>query len=103
MFHLAALALALLAQATPESVRLDRARSNYEALANGRIHWNQLNPRDLEDLRAFAEAIREQIGPSRTPSERCFDAEFRRYGRSLTNLQQRLIDLRCRPIGDPLD
>jgi len=102
-FHLALMALALMAPAAPEPSRLDRAQANYEALAGGRRHWNALSPRELEDLRAFADALRRQVRDDRTLAERCFDREFGRYGRTLTDLQQQLIDMRCRPIGEPLN
>ena len=101
-FYLAALALALTGIVVPDPARVEHARGNYEALASGQMHWNQLAPHDLAELRALAEAIRQQIRTSRTASERCFDQEFGRYGKTLTDLQQRLIDLRCRPIGDGL-
>jgi len=98
----ALMALALAAPAAPQPSRLERAQANYEALAGGRRHWNQLSPLELEDLRAFADALRRQARDDRTSAERCFDREFGRYGRTLTDLQQQLIDMRCRPIGEPL-
>lgn len=101
--HLLALALALSGLGAPDPARLDRARANYEALAARRLHWNQLPAQELADLRAFAEALRRQVRDTRTPAQRCFDREFASYGRTLTDLQQRLIDLHCRPIGEGLD
>jgi len=95
----ALLGLALCGNASPDLTRVDRARANYEALMSGRKYLNQLTQQEQVDVLDFANAYREKPD-TRSPSQRCVDKEIRRIGGTPSHLEQQVIDMKCRELGE---
>lgn len=84
-----------------DPVRLNRARNNYVALREGRRQVAQLTVQELEDVAALDRALR-GAADTRTPAQRCVDAELRLLGTPPSDLARRVIDIKCREAGEPL-
>lgn len=98
---------ATLALAQPPALNFDPARVaaaqvNYEALMTGRKHVRQLSRQELGDVLAVAEAL-ERGRRTGTRSERCAADERKRLGGAPSALEARVIDLKCREPGEPLN
>lgn len=94
----ALLGLMLSGNAQAEPSRADQARTNYEALLNGRKQLNQLTPQELADIAALDKALRGEPD-TRTPSQRCVDREVKRVGSAPSDLEQQVIGMKCRALG----
>jgi hypothetical protein len=102
MRKLAALAIALgLALQGPAlaSDRTAQAEANYRALLNGVRQIGDLSPRELADVAALDRYLREHPD-NRPPSQRCIDDEIRRAGGSVSRLERRVINMKCREPGE---
>lgn len=100
-----ALGLMLAGNTYPPGVdpaRLDRARSNYEAVRDGRRQIADLSPLELEDVAALDHYLRGEKPDARTTSERCVDDELGKLGGPPSRLTQRVIDIKCREAGESL-
>jgi len=84
-----------------DPIRLGRARSNYEALRDGRRAVGDLSILELEDVAVLDRVLRGQTLDPRTPSQRCVDDERRKLDGSPSPLAQRVIDIKCREAGEP--
>jgi hypothetical protein len=97
-----ALSLAQSGSATFDPGRIEQARANYEAIMKGRKHIRDLTPLERREVLAIAEAI-EEGKPKGTRSERCVAEERERIGGTPSELDQRVIDMKCREPGGGLD
>jgi hypothetical protein len=97
-----ALSLAQPGSATFDPGRIEQARANYEAIMRGRKHIRDLTPRERRELLAIAEAIEDGKAKG-TRSERCVAEERERLGTAPSELDQRVIDMKCREPGGPLN
>lgn len=93
-----ALSLVLSGAATTEN-RAAQARFNYQALLNGTKQLSDLSLQEQNDIVALDRYLREHQD-KRTPSQRCVDGEMERAGGSVTRLERRIIDMKCREAGD---
>ncbi|WP_156681035.1 hypothetical protein [Sphingomonas profundi] len=89
---------ALLGNAWTGADRTEQARSNYEELMNGHKQLHQLTPQEQADVLALDNALHPR--DTRTRSQRCVDEEFKRVGGSPSNLERRVIDMKCREPWD---
>lgn len=84
----------LLGNAWPGADRAEQARTNYEELVNGHKQPQQLTPQEMADVLALDSALHPR--DTRTHSQRCVDEEFKRAGGSPSDLDRRVIDMKCR-------
>lgn len=80
--------------------RSAQARLNYEAVMSGARKITDLSTQELEDVNELDRRIRAQNPDTRTTSQRCVDSELKREGGSVTELQRRAIEMKCREAGD---
>lgn len=80
--------------------RIAEARTNYEAVMTGDRQIGSLTPQELADIIELDRRIRVQKADARTPSQRCVNAEMKREGGVVSELQRRAIDMKCREAGD---
>jgi hypothetical protein len=90
------LAWAGVAVAADRSVQ---ALANYRALVNGTRQLGDLTPQEKADIIALNHYLREHRD-AKPPSQRCIDDEMRRAGGSVTRLERRIIDMKCREPGE---
>jgi hypothetical protein len=97
-----ALALAFALPAAPASAqdRTAQARNNYDAILNGRIQLSQLTRQEQTDVIELNRRIRAARGDDLPPSQRCIHREIEREGGSVTTLERRIIEMKCREAGD---
>jgi hypothetical protein len=79
--------------------RSAQAWANYQALVAGTRQLGDLTPQEKADIAALDRYLREHRD-NRTPSQRCVDDEMRRAGGSVTRLERRIIDMKCREPGE---
>ncbi|WP_301750728.1 hypothetical protein [uncultured Erythrobacter sp.] len=72
-----------------------RARTNLEALLQGRIYTNDLSPQDLQDVLDFERMARGVAPDNRSFQQQCIDEEVRRNGGNPTRLAWQVIRLKC--------
>lgn len=77
--------------------RFARARDNLAALRNGRVAVSDLTAIELQDVLDLDRALREQVGDIRSPQQQCIEDEVRRAGGQPSELEWKVIDLKCRP------
>ena len=94
--------LLLLGATAPDPVRVDRARSNYQALMVGSKQVADLTPQERIDVEDLLRILQGQQRDTRTPDQKCVEEEVRRAGGAPSGLARQLIDLKCRPPGTPL-
>jgi hypothetical protein len=80
--------------------RIAEVRTNYEAVMTGGRQIGSLTPQELADIIELDRRIRAQKADTRTPSQRCVNAEMKREGGAVSELQRRAIDMKCREAGD---
>jgi hypothetical protein len=80
--------------------RIQEAQINYRALREGRKHIGDLTQQELADVDALDRYLRGQKPDTRSLSQRCVDDETRRAGGSVSQLEARVIAMRCREAGD---
>ena len=69
----------------------------YNEVTSGRIDVHQLPQHQIAEILAYAEHLKERRDPSNR-EKRCVEREIDRIGRSLTSLDERIIDLKCRAV-----
>lgn len=89
-----------LAQVLGSQDRTAEAVINYEAVKTGGRRIQDLTSQELADVMEIDRRIRERKPDNRTPSQRCVDAEIKSEGGSVSDLQRRAIDMKCREAGD---
>ena len=89
-----------IAQTGVDPLRLDRALANYRALREGTKQIDQLTRQELVDVAELDRQIRNQKRDTRSLSQRCVDEEMRSAGGSVSRLERRIIDMKCREAGD---
>jgi hypothetical protein len=89
-----------LAQGLNNQDRTAEAVINYEQVKTGGRQIHDLTPQQLADVIEIDRRIREKKPDNRTPSQRCVDAEIKGEGGSVSELQRRAIDMKCREAGD---
>jgi hypothetical protein len=77
--------------------RFARARDNLVALRDGRVAVSDLTDIELQDVLDLDRALRERTLDTRTPQQQCIDEEVRRAGGQPSELEWKVIDLKCRP------
>lgn len=79
--------------------RTAQAQANYQALLNGSKQLGNLTPQELRDVADLDRYLRDHPD-NRTPSQRCIDDEIRRAGGSVSRLERRVINMKCREPGE---
>ncbi len=77
--------------------RFARARDNFIALRDGRLSVSDLTDLELQDVLDLDRALRERTPGTRSPQQQCIDDEVRRAGGQPSQLEWKVIDLKCRP------
>ena len=90
-----AIVIGVFVSATPQ-ISADPSRL-YNEVTSGRIDVHQLSQRQIAEILAYAENLKEQRD-ARNREKRCVEREIDRIGRALTNLDERIIDLKCRAV-----
>lgn len=91
----AVLATALAAPAAAETP-YERAQRNYAALMRGEKSVRDLSPAERRELAALEILSRRQAAPEPgTARQRCIDEEVERAGGDPSDLEMRVIDLKC--------
>ncbi len=80
--------------------RYQRARRNLEALGRGAIMIRDLGAQDLQDVLDFDRMVRGGALDNRSFAQRCVDSEVQRLNGRPTELAWRVIELKCREIGN---
>lgn len=80
--------------------RYPQTLQNYQAVINGTKQLGELSPQELADIAELDRRIRAQKPDTRTPSQRCVDDEIKRAGGTASQLERRVIDMKCREVGD---
>jgi hypothetical protein len=88
------------AQSLSSQDRTAQAVIDYEKVKSGGLQIHDLTPQQLADVIEIDRRIREKKPDNRTPSQRCVDAEIKGAGGSVSDLQRRAIDMKCREPGD---
>ena len=73
---------------------------NYRGLREGTKQISQLTRQELVDVTELDRLIRDQKRDPRLLSQRCVDDELRGAGGSVSRLERRIIDMKCREAGD---
>jgi len=81
------------------STQPDRAHAEHRAHASAQMQPGQISEAERRALLRLKRALREQ--DDRTPTERCVDQEVERLDRPPSDLEWRVIDLKCREVGGP--
>lgn len=89
-----------IAEAGVDPQRLDRAMDNYRALREGSKQIGQLTREELVDVSELDRLIRNEKRDTRSLSQRCVDDEMRVARGSVSRLERRIIDMKCRETGD---
>jgi hypothetical protein len=76
--------------------RAVRARTNLDALFQGRIFTNDLSLQELQDVIDFDRMARGAGADNRSTKQQCIDGEVRRNGGRPTRLAWEVIRLKCR-------
>lgn len=76
--------------------RFARARSNFEAIRDGRRAVSDLTAEELQDVIDLDRRVRGDYPDSRTPEQKCVDAEVARARGQLSPLAWQVIRLKCR-------
>ena len=75
--------------------RYEQAWLNYNAVVAGQLELSELGRAELHDLLVLDREIRAQQPDTRTPREKCIDAELARLEPEPTEFALRSIDLKC--------
>ena len=73
----------------------EQAWLNYNAVIAGQLELSELGRAELHDLLVLDREIRAQQPDTRTPREKCIDAELARLEPEPTEFALRSIDLKC--------
>jgi hypothetical protein len=76
--------------------QMDRARSNYQAVVQGQKQVADLTPQERAEVAEIDRIARATKVDRRSSAERCRDEEWKRTGGSPSELEQSVIDLKCR-------
>jgi len=90
-------AVSLIASASPASaqVDIDRAIRNWQALAQGAKSLADLTPQERVEVAEVDRLMRERRPDRANAADQCRKAEGRWSGGQPSELERRLIDLRC--------
>ncbi|MCB2077318.1 MAG: hypothetical protein KDE55_06415 [Novosphingobium sp.] len=82
------------------STPTNQAVENYVAVVSGKKAYRDLTPRERAQVDAIARHVRDKdLAPwfdDRTFEEKCRDAEHKSRDETITPLEQRVIDMKCR-------
>ncbi|WP_447759986.1 hypothetical protein [Sphingopyxis panaciterrae] len=72
-----------------------RAKRNYEMLMRGQKQVGDLSPAERAEVARLDQLLRMQPRDTRPAAERCRDEEIKRAGGSPSELELRIIGLKC--------
>ena len=98
MILVMATGLSVMGNAAENSTQMDRAPAD-ATRPNHQLPPGQISEEERRALLRLKKALREK--DDRTPSERCVDEEIERLDRPPSDLEWRVIDLKCREVGGP--
>lgn len=73
----------------------ERAKRNYDLLMRGQKQIGDLSPAERAEVARLDQLLRTQPHDMRPAAERCRDEEIRRAGGSPSELELRIIGLKC--------
>jgi hypothetical protein len=94
-----AMGVSLMGNAGGNSTQIDRAHAEHSAPPGAQMQPGQISEAERRALLRIKRALREK--DERSQSERCVDEEVARIDRPPSDLEWRVIDLKCREIGGP--
>lgn len=92
-----AMLLALLFAAAPlhAETSAERAKRNYEQIVRGQKQIGDLSPSELAEVAELDRVLKSKPADKRSATQRCRDEEIKRAGGSPSELELRVIDLKC--------
>lgn len=94
LISLAATAM-LVANPSQSETPAERAKRNYEALIRGEKQVQDLSPRERAELLKLEQLAKSRRPDTRSATERCRADEIDRVGGSPSELELRIIGLKC--------